>query len=64
MSGPGLIRVYVAKPLLRRSRWMGWVKSAADRLETMVFMVSSQDSSGTHLLVDPPRNPIAPVDSA
>ncbi|MEQ9401518.1 MAG: hypothetical protein RJQ04_20295 [Longimicrobiales bacterium] len=39
------IRVYVSKFLLRKGRWMGWVKAAADRLETLVLM-SAQDQRG------------------
>lgn len=34
------IRVHVSKVLLRRGRWMGWVKSAADRLEKLVLLVA------------------------
>ncbi len=45
-SGATGIRVYVAKPLLRRGRWMGWVKAAADRLEMLVLMVATQDPPG------------------
>ena len=37
------IRVYVSKPLLRKGRWMGWVKAAADRLESLVFLVATRD---------------------
>lgn len=37
------IQVRVSKVLLRRGRWMGWVKSAADRLESIIFMVATQD---------------------
>ncbi|MCG6955742.1 MAG: hypothetical protein LJF04_07115 [Gemmatimonadetes bacterium] len=37
------IRVYVSKFLLRRGRWMGWVKSAADRLESLTVLVSRRD---------------------
>jgi hypothetical protein len=36
------IRVFVSKVLFRRGRWMGWVMSAADRLEALVFMVATQ----------------------
>ena len=36
------IRVHVARPLLRRGRWMGWVRAAADRLETLVEMVARE----------------------
>jgi hypothetical protein len=34
------VRVYVSKVLLRRGRWMGWVKAAADRLEMLVSLVA------------------------
>jgi len=34
------VRVHLSKVLLRRGRWMGWVKAAADRLETLVLLVS------------------------
>ena len=37
------IRVYVSKVLLRRGRWMGWVKAAADRLEMLALLVARQD---------------------
>lgn len=45
-SGGGVteIRVHVSKILIRRGRWMGWVKSAADRLERLVWLVA--DRSG------------------
>lgn len=36
------VRVYVSRLLLRRGRWMGWVKAAADRLETLVLLVAAQ----------------------
>jgi len=36
------LRVYVSKPLLRRGRWMGWVKAAADRLEMLVLLVAER----------------------
>ena len=44
------IRVYVAKFFLRRGKWMGWVKAAGDRLETLVLMVAGQDQTGPPLL--------------
>ncbi len=44
------IRVYVAKFLLRKGRWMGWVKSAADRLETLIFLVATRDAPGARRL--------------
>ena len=37
------VRVFVSKLLLRRGRWIGWVRAAADRLETLAFMVASRD---------------------
>ena len=37
------VRVFVSKALVRRGRWMGWVRSAADRLEALVLLVASQD---------------------
>jgi hypothetical protein len=49
-AGVTEIRVYVAKPLLRRGRWIGWVKAAADRLELLALMVATQDPpKGTYL---------------
>ena len=44
-SGGGAteIRVSVSKILIRRGRWMGWVKAAADRLEVLVLLVASRD---------------------
>lgn len=62
-SGGGTeIRVYVSKPLLRKGRWMGWVKSAADRLETLVFMVATQGETGSRLLAKLPPTPGVPTD--
>lgn len=40
------VRVYVAGVLLRKGRWMGWVKAAADRLETLVLMVAARGERG------------------
>lgn len=44
VSGGGVteIRAYLAKPLLRKGRWMGWVKAATDRLEDLVLLVAAQ----------------------
>ncbi len=42
-EGNTRISVFLSKVLIRRGRWMGWVKSAADRLETLVLMVAAQD---------------------
>lgn len=38
------IRVWVKKLTLRKGRWMGWVKAAADRLETLVWLVTDRDA--------------------
>ena len=51
------IRVYVSRPLLRKGRWMGWVKSAADRLETLVFMVATEGDPGARVLARLPTPP-------
>lgn len=48
------IRVYVSKFLLRRGRWMGWVKAAADRLETLVLL-SAQDAGPRDALLPTAR---------
>jgi hypothetical protein len=60
-GGDTEIRVYVSKVLARRGRWMGWVKSAADRLETLVFMVSNPGPPEARLMGDPPQPRIAPA---
>lgn len=43
-SGGGVteIHVFVSKILIRRNRWAGWVKAAADRLEALTLMVSDR----------------------
>jgi hypothetical protein len=38
-GGETEIRVQVSRLTLRRGRWISWVKDAADRLETLAFMV-------------------------
>lgn len=53
-SGEGTeINVYVSRVLALTGRWMGWVKSAADRLETLIFMVSALDGPTERLLPSP-----------
>jgi len=37
------IRVFVSKVLLRKGKWMGWVKSAADRLESLIRLVDTRN---------------------
>jgi len=34
------VRVFVSKALLRKGKWMGWVKAAADRLEMLITLVA------------------------
>jgi hypothetical protein len=60
-GGATEIRVFVSKFLLRRGRWMGWVKSAAERLETMVFLVATQHSTRPTLLAHPAKS-VTPAD--
>jgi hypothetical protein len=51
------ISVFVSKLLIRRGRWIEWVKYAADRLETLVFMVAAQLPPDSALLGEPPEPP-------
>lgn len=48
-AGVTEIRVGLSKVLLRKGRWMGRVKSAADRLETLVSLVAGQARGGARL---------------
>ena len=41
------IQVLVSRVMIRRGRWMGWVKSASDRLEALVLLVAAQNRSDT-----------------
>ena len=43
-SGGGVteIHVFVSKIMVRRRRWTGWVKAAADRLESLTLMVGNR----------------------
>ena len=52
MSAGGVteVRVYVSKFFVRKRKWMRWVKSAADRLEALVFLVSNRPLPGTQEL--------------
>jgi hypothetical protein len=43
VGGVTEIRVFLSRVLLRRGRWLGWVKAAADRLEMLVLMVADRD---------------------
>ena len=53
-GGVTRIRVFVSKMIFRRGRWMGWLKYAADRLEMLVFLVSTQTPPDTQLLASGP----------
>lgn len=54
-SGGGVseIRVSCAKVLVRKGRWMGWVKYAADRLERLLILAATQESVGLPRLPSP-----------
>lgn len=43
VGGVTEIDVYVGRPILRRRRWVTWVQSAADRLETLILLVATRD---------------------
>jgi hypothetical protein len=64
-NGVTEIRVYVSRVLVRRGRWMGWVKAAADRLETLVLMVAARGEPAADEGAAPrlarPRGPGAPA---
>ena len=61
-GGVAEIRVVVSKMRFRRGRWMGWGKSAADRLETLVFLVATQDPPGTQRLAQLPKSQASAID--
>ena len=41
-GGSTEIRVFVSKVLLRKGRWMEWVRTAADQLESLMFLVAAR----------------------
>ncbi len=45
------VGVYVSKFFVRKRRWMKWVKSAADHLEALMFLVSNRPLLGAQELV-------------
>ncbi len=53
-GGATEIRVFASVFFVRRGRWMGWVKSAADRLEALVHLVSHRPRPDTKELPAPP----------
>ena len=61
VGGVTEVRVYLSRILLRRNRWMGWVKAAADRLEVLVLMVAGQDAPDP---MAPPLRQLPPRTSA
>ena len=46
MGGVTEIHIYVGKLLVRRGRWMGWVRAAADSLEALILLVNGRVESG------------------
>ena len=54
-GGETEIRVRVSKRLgLRSGRMMGWVRAAADRLESIVYLVAARDTAAPARIVPPP----------
>ncbi len=41
------IRVFVTRVFLQKGNRMGWVKSAADQLEALLFLVATRSRLGT-----------------
>lgn len=59
-AGATEIRVFVSKVMIRRARWTGWVKAAADRLEALVLLLAAQDDArGGRPGLPPPQGPQA-----
>ena len=42
-AGVTEIRVLVSRPIARGRKWMGWVKAAADQLESLIYLVAARD---------------------
>ena len=44
-SAAGLteVRVMASRPMIRRGRWRRWVKDAADRIESLIYLIATQD---------------------
>lgn len=54
------IKVRVARPMLRRRLWIGWVKAAADQLESLVLLVADRsvdDDVAPDAVLPPPNRP-------
>ena len=44
-AGVTEIRVMVSRPIARARKWTTWVKAAADRLESLIYLVAARDLS-------------------
>ncbi len=55
-AGVTEIRVMVSRVMVRRRRWIGWVKAAADQLEALVVLVANSGERGATLSVTGPRD--------
>ena len=42
-AGVTEIRVMVSRPIARARKWTTWVKAAADRLESLIYLVAARD---------------------
>lgn len=49
-GGETEVRVRVSRFLLRRSRMMRWIRLAADRLESLIYLVAARDVTVSKLL--------------
>jgi hypothetical protein len=47
------ISVVISRPLIRRGRMKGWIRDAADRLESLILMVAAQDQKTGAALLPP-----------
>lgn len=43
VGGVTEIDVYVGRPILRKRRWINWVQTSADRLESLILLVATRD---------------------
>lgn len=50
--GETQLHVVLSRPILRKGRWIGWVKAAADRMEALIRLVASEGGAG---VAGPPR---------
>ena len=52
-AGVTEIRVMVSRPIARVGSWMRWVKAAADKLESLVYLVAARDLRSAEQLPAP-----------